>query len=321
MEGARTQVLALGAILGLGAALAWASAVHPAAMPVWGPWDFSWLVFGGTCLGGWFYALGLWRAPKPERPAIPRRVTYFAGVALIYVVLQTRFEYLALHMFFLNRVQHLVMHHLGPFLVAWAWPGETLERGSPSALVRVGRSRPVQQMLNVVQQPVIAAVLFAGLILLWLTPPVHVRAMLDPVLYTVMNASMVIDGLLFWFLVLDHRDRPLARLSYASRLVLVMAVQVPQIMAGAAVAMAATDLYPSYALCGRIYTGVSAVFDQQIGGFVVYFLGAMMSVVAALILFRRLWRSEAEAELRTPAFAGAGIHTENPESLAKSREV
>jgi putative membrane protein len=232
---------------------------------------------------------------------MPRRVAYFTGVALIYVVLQTRFEYLALHMFFLNRVQHLVMHHLGPFLIVWAWPGDTLERGSPRALVWLHRSRPMQDVLRVVQQPATAAVLFTGLIVLWLIPPVHVRAMLDPVLYTVMNASMVVDGLLFWFLVLDPRDRPFARLSYASRLILVMAVQVPQIMAGAAVAMAATDLYPSYRLCGRIYASVSAVLDQQIGGFIVYFPGAMMSVLAALILFRRLWRSEADCRQPAPS--------------------
>jgi hypothetical protein len=34
-------------------------------------------------------------------------------------------------------------------------------------------------------------------------PPVHVRAVLDLQLYALMNWSMVLDGVLFWCLVLD----------------------------------------------------------------------------------------------------------------------
>lgn len=292
MAGQGTQVVGAAAILAMGMALAWLSAVHPAAMPAWAPWDFSWPVFLGCAFALLFYGIGLTRTPPAQRPSLWRIGSYFGGVALVYAVLQTRFEYLALHLFFLNRAQHMVMHHLGPFLIALARPGEILRRGTPRWVVRVVGSRPVQATLAVVQQPVIAGVLFAGLIILWVTPAVHVRAMLDPPLYAVMNASMVIDGLLFWFLVLDPRDSPPARLSFAVRLTLVLAVQVPQIMAGAAIALAAADLYPIYALCGRILP-ISPVLDQQIGGFVVYFPGAMMSTLAGLILFRRLWRAEA----------------------------
>ncbi len=293
MTEARTHCPAFGAALLVGFLLAWMSAAHPASMPVLGPWDFSWLVFLGTCLALWDYSLGLRRTPAPERPLPLRRAAFFVGLGLIYAVLQTRFEYFALHMFFLNRTQHLVMHHLGPFLIALSWPGETLRRGSPRGIVCLAESRPIQAVLRVVQQPLVAGVLFAGLIILWLTPPVHVRAMLDPGLYTAMNASMVFDGLLFWFLILDPRDRPPARMSFASRLILVIAVQMPQIIAGAAVAMAGIDLYPSYALCGRLFPDIGAVLDQQIGGFIVYFPGAMMSTLAALLTFRRLWRAEA----------------------------
>lgn len=291
---------ALGAIFLAGSVLAWVSAVRPADMPVWGPWDFSWLVFLGTTLGAWCYGRGLVRTQTALRPGRWRQVSYFAGIGLIYAVLQTGFENAALHMFFFNRVQHMVMHHLGPFLIALAWPGETLALGMPPSLRTGLNGRWVRRSLDIVQQPVPAGVLFAGLIFLWLTPPVHVRAMLDPTLYTVMNASMVIDGLLFWSLILDPSDHPPARLSFAARLVLVMAVQMPQIMAGAAIALAGRDLYPSYALCGRWFAGIDAVIDQQIGGFIVFFPGAMMSSIAGLLLFRRLWAAEA-ASVSGPA--------------------
>lgn len=292
MTGRMGQTAWVAAILAPGAVLAWLSAVHPASMPFWAPWDFSWLVFLGTTFGLLFYFVGLARIPRIARPALWRSVAYGAGVVLIYAVLQTRYEYFALHLFFLNRIQHMVMHHLGPFLIALAWPNEVLRRGVPRGLIRISESSIVRAGVGVLQQPVIAGILFAGLIILWLTPPVHVRAMLDPSLYTFMNFSMVADGLLFWFLILDPHDKPPARLSFAVRLTLVLAVQMPQVMAGAAIALAGTDLYPTYALCGRILP-ISAVLDQQLGGFVVYFLGAMMSTLAGLMLFRRLWRAEA----------------------------
>ena len=53
----------------------------------------------------------------------------FKGVLAIYAVLQTRFEYLAQHMFFLNRVQQTVMHDFGPVLIALAWPGAAMYLG------------------------------------------------------------------------------------------------------------------------------------------------------------------------------------------------
>ena len=75
-------------------------------------------------------------------------------------------------------------------------------------------------MLRAVQRPVSAFLLFEGLLMLWLVPPVTFRAMLDPRLYAIMNASMVVDGLLFWFLVLDPRPAPAAPISFFTRLCL-----------------------------------------------------------------------------------------------------
>ncbi len=102
-------------------------------------------------------------------------------------MLLTHFEYIAQHMFFLNRVQHLVMHHLGPFLVALAWPGKPLLRGMPAPLRRLLQSRAVGRLMRVVQYPLVAGLLFVGLIYFWLIPAVHFRAMIDPTLYDVMN--------------------------------------------------------------------------------------------------------------------------------------
>jgi putative membrane protein len=267
----------------LGIFLWWMSTYRMSSMPFWAPWDFSPLWFVAAILSIYWYAEGLTRMPSAERPALWRTIFYYAGILLIWLVLQTRFEYMAQHMFFLNRAQHVVMHHLGPFLIALAWPGKTLMEGMPEPVRKLTHWRPLRIVMAIVQQPFLAAVLFVGLIALWLTPSIHFRAMIDPGLYTVMNWSMVVDGVLFWSVVMDPRGAAEARNSFAARIVMAVAVAPPQIAIGAVIAFTNTDIYAFYAWCGRIFPTIDAVSDQHIGGLIVWIPPAMMSALALLI--------------------------------------
>jgi putative membrane protein len=121
----------------LGARLWWASRYHASLMPVWGPWEFSWLWFLAAALALWWYGRGLLLMPQSERPATWRTIAYFAGIIAIYAVLQTHFEYQAQHMFFLNRLQQTIMHDFGPVLIALAWPGAVIYLGMPRPLRRL----------------------------------------------------------------------------------------------------------------------------------------------------------------------------------------
>ena len=126
--------------------------------------------------------------------------------------------------------------------------------------------------------------------------------MLDPSLYAVMNWSMAIDGLLFWTVLLDPRPRAP---QLPVRIVVAIAVQMPQILLGGCIALTDRELYPSYSLCGRVFAGISPMLDQQIGGFIVWYPAAMMSAVAVFILLRRLSADGAPAASRRLAQSGA----------------
>ncbi len=279
----RADRLALLVALAIAAALWWLCTVHPALLPDWAPWEFSWTQFLAALLALFWYARGVALTPALERPSRWRQAAYGLGVIALYAVLLTHFEYMAQHMFFLNRLQHLVMHHLGPFLIALAWPGAALLRGMPAPLRRVVESAPLRRAMRVVQQPLLAGTLFVGLIYFWLIPAVHFRAMIDPRLYTVMNWSMVIDGLLFWSLTLDPRAAPPARVSFAMRMIVTTLVMFPQIVLGASITFSTTSLYPYYDLCGRLYPTVGALLDQHIGGVILWIPSAMMSSVAFML--------------------------------------
>jgi putative membrane protein len=288
----RRDALIYAVIFGAAVLLSWLCRDHSALLPFWAPWDFSFVEFLSGWLALFWYLRGLALTPQAERPGRARRLAFFTGVLIIYAVLETRYEYLAEHQFFFNRIQHVVMHHVGPFLLALAWPGDTLLRGMPASCRRVVEHRAVTGTVYVLQQPALAAVLFSGSFFFWLIPAVHFRAMIDPHLFALMNWTMVADGILFWCLVLDPRPKPPARAGFGTRAALAMLVMFPQIIGGALITFIPDDLYSFYDLCGRIYPGWGAHYDQAIGGLITWIPPAMMSVLALVLVLNMLRRSE-----------------------------
>jgi putative membrane protein len=278
-----TGLVMLGAL-----ALWWLSETVPAELPSFLPWDFSWIDFPALALPVAWYLRGLAVAPASERPHLMRTVAFLTGTALLYGVTQTRFVYLAQHMFFINRLQQLGMHHIGPFLVALGWPGAMIARGMPRALRRLCGARPLHWFLGPLQNPFVAGFVFVALLWLWLLPAVHLPAMVSPALYEVMNLSMIIDGLLFWFLILDPRGKPAARLGHGARLVTIILICFPEMLIGARLTFTTEDYYPYYDLCGRLLPDVGALLDQHLGGLVVWIPSSMLSSVAFLLIVNNL---------------------------------
>src|SRR5690554_766375 len=203
------------------------------------PYDFSPLTLLSFILVLVFYGVGLQNMPKETRPGSGRIITFMIGLMLCYGVMQTRFDYYSQYMFFIHRGQHLILHHLGPMLVALAAPWPVLATGFPDGHLKRGlagilRSWPVQAAYRCIQYPAIAAFLFAGLIYFWLWPQVHFDAMLSQSLYLLMNWSMFLDGLLFWWLMLDPRDPDQSgTLGLGKRILIIWLVTIPQLILGA----------------------------------------------------------------------------------------
>ena len=288
-------LVGIAGVMALGVVLRWLSANFPTEMPAWAPYDFSWVSFLGIALPTAWYARGLYTSHAPQRPNPCRIIAFAAGIVLIYTALLSRFVYFSQHMFFLNRLQHLGMHHLGPFLLALAWPGATIRRGMPDWAARRLQARWLQRLLRLTQQPVIAGTLFAGLVALWLQPTVHFHAMLSPWLYDLMNWSMVIDGLLFWFMILDPRPPAQSGCSYSGRLAVVLLVEFPQIIIGSHLTFTNTVLYSYYDLCGRLFPSISAILDQHLGGVVVWIPQGMMGAIAFLLIMNNIRKQEDRA--------------------------
>lgn len=280
------------------------------------PWEPSPTVMIATLLTAVLFV----RGKRHARVSLTRQISFWFGLAALYIALHTRLDYFFEHEFFMHRAQHLVLHHLGPFFIALAYPGAALRAGVPfkwrQRFVRPAlEARPVRVALDIVMHPVIAVTLFVGLIFFWLFSPIHFIAMLDWRLYRVMNWSMVIDGLLFWWLVLDSRPAPPARLSPGKRVLVVIAAIPPQIVLGAFIFFTTRELYPVYSICGRAFTWLSPMRDQQIGGLLLWIPGSMMSVVGALVALRHWMRLSARGRLKPGQRSGG-----RPENRAQRKE-
>jgi len=255
------------------------------------PWEFSWLVQISVWGALLLYFNGLRKTGPDEMPGYGPVIGFVLGVVLMYLVTQTRFDYWSQYMFFVHRGQHLVLHHLAPFLIALSMPAAVLARGLPAGVRAWFAGRRWLRATWVtayrwLQQPAIACVLFVGLIAFWLTPQIHFDAMLNVTLYWVMNWSMALDGLLFWWLMFEHGKRGITpRLGYGTRVLLLFAVMVPQIIIGASITFADANWFEVYAVCGRAWP-LDPMTDQHIGGLITWIPAAMMSVIGALVILR-----------------------------------
>jgi len=291
----RGDWLAYAALLMAGAGLYVICREFPAELPPFLPWEFSWVVFLATALFlGWF-ARGLRVLPRERRPRPWRIGAYVLGVLMIYAVLQTRIDYYAQHAFFVHRAQQLVLHHAGPFLIALGTAGPVVRAGLPRFVARMADWRPVQRFVDFIQHPAVAPVLFVGLLYFWLTPAIHTPAMLDRDIYDIMNWSMVINGIFFWWLILDPRPRPPARISVLARVLLIFAIELPQMILGAILSLSTSDHYPVYRICGRIMP-MTALSDQHYGGLIIWLPGTMMSLAAMIVVLVNLRLNEERAE-------------------------
>jgi putative membrane protein len=263
------------------------------------PWEFSWvflLSFAAVCV---LYVRGCARLPVSGG----RRLAFWTGMAIVYVSLHTYFDYYAEHEFFMHRIQQVLLHHLAPLLLVGSYPGTVLRAGLPlawraRALRPLERSWPWRAMTGVLLNPAVATVLFVGFILIWLIPSMQTLAMLDWRIYRFMNWTMMLSGLSYWWLVLDHRPRPPGRMTPGLRVLSPAITMSPQILAGAIVTFSKTDLYPIFEICGRAFT-FNVLTGQLAGGVIMWVPAAMIESIGGLLALRQWVRLSRNGRIKS----------------------
>lgn len=300
---ARIGVLAAAMTLMAATAAFAHGAVDDTANP-WLAWNVTWDVALGTLITVGLYARGIWRLKhKTDSARIWRHVSFFAGLAAIFLALQSPIDAIAERSFLIHQVQHLLVRLAGPMLIFLSAPQGILVAGMPDKFQRhvvnpVISDRTVRRFFGFFAHPAVATAVFVGALYVWQYPRFHNAALLDDNLHYLMHASMLFAGLLFFWRIFDPRPAPLGT-GYGVRLMMLWIMVLSNIAIGSYLALKTELLYGAYDLKGRLWH--PPLTDEQLGAATMWIPNGMMGLVAVLIVIHLWGRQETRDEMRRTA--------------------
>ena len=290
-------------------------------------WQFTPDIVLVTLLVAVLYGVGLWRSRNKQQAT--RRwhgVSFYAGLAAMFLALQSPIDTFSEHVFALHQVQHMLLHSLGPMLLMLAAPQGLLIAGIPEWLRRyvlapVISSRAVRATFGFVSRPAVATLLFVGTLYFWQIPRYHDLAVLNDAVHYSMHVTMLAAGLVFFWRVFDPRPAPLGT-RYLVRATMLWVTICTNILIGAFLTFKTEALYPAYDALGRLWVQ-NALQDELLGGLTIWIPSTMMCVVALLIVIR-MWgghetKRESWRQRGIMAAVGSFEPPGNPGRQAQSR--
>ena len=124
-----------------------------------------------------------------------------------------------------------------------------------------------------------------------------------------MNWTVAISGLLYWWMLLDHRPSPPSQARPGLHLLSPVITLTLQIVVGAIITFSQYDLYPVFTLCGRAFTSLPASLDQSLGGLIMWVPAGVLEAISAMMALRHLMRLSARPRHQPKPRRPAGRRT------------
>jgi cytochrome c oxidase assembly factor CtaG len=275
---------------------------------------------------GWIVAVRRVNAAHPTNP-VPsgRTIAFIAGLFAIAIALQSGIERYDTVLFSVHMVQHILLTLVAAPLLALGAP-VTLALRVASPRVRRRWLLPIlhSRALRVLAHPVVAWLLFAGVMWAAHFSPLFDLALENRLVHDFEHALFLGAALLFWWPAVGADPGPW-RMSHPTRLMYVF-LQMPQNTFLAVIILNAQFvLYPHYATLVRPW-GPTALFDQQAAGGIMWLAGDFLFIAAVAAILagwmRHDERDTARAE-RQADVERAAIRTRESrlaERLAEERD-
>jgi cytochrome c oxidase assembly factor CtaG len=239
-------------------------------------------------------------AAHPHSP-VPgwRTVAYLGGLAAITVALLSPIERYETALLSVHMVQHMLLQFVAAPLLLLAAPVTlALRVASPGArgwLLTVLHSR----LLRVATHPLVAWTAFVAVNWGWQFSPLYDLAAESTLVHYVQHAVYLGVALLFWWPIVAVDPAP-RKLAFPGRVAYV-ALSIPQnSFLGITLMNVQPSLYPHYWTQLRDW-GPPFAEDLQIAGAIMWGMGAMVFVVALLLVLGAWMRSEERRTRRTEA--------------------
>jgi putative membrane protein len=262
----------------------------------------------------------------PANPVPVRRsAAFLGGLAVIAVALMSGIDTYDTTLFSVHMVQHLLLTLVAAPLIALGAPITTLLRvATPNVRGTVILPILHSRLLRVVSFPVVAWLVFAGV--MWGThfSPIFDRSLEDPLVHDLEHALYLGAGLLFWWPAVGLDPSPW-RMPHPVRAMYVL-LQMPQnTFLAVTILNSPAPLYSHYATLVRSW-GLSALEDQKIAGGLMWiggdilFVAAMAGVIAGWMLHEKRQESVNDRRVDAERAAMRIRETRLAERLAEERE-
>jgi cytochrome c oxidase assembly factor CtaG len=206
-----------------------------------------------------------------ERPSRGRRGALAGAIALLALTWITPLATLAQH--------YLLAAHLVQVLILMGPVPALLLLSLPRNAGIAPRSVPLPLRLAV--HPIVAIVAVNAGFIAWHVAPAYDAALAHWWLYDLMQATLLLVSLLFWWPIVTPCSPPARALTGFGKLGYIVLATIPQTLGGLIVALASHVLYPGYGSGPRL-VGMDALTDQQVAG-------ASIALVSKIALFAAFW--------------------------------
>ena len=219
-----------------------------------------------------------------------RELSFYAGVAFAFVVLEPPFDgwadrWLAVHM-----SQHVVLMTVVPPLVVLGRPWPRLWLPFPLAMRRavggaLAGSRAFRTAGSFVMRPPAALALQSLAVAVWHVPQLYDAAVRNEAVHVLEHVCFVAPALVYWGALLDAPPVR-ARIDYLRRSGWFAAAMLPGWILAIVLAFANTPVYSAY----------PSITDQQLAAGVMWVPGSLTYFVAAFVAFYRWLDAEPRPE-------------------------
>jgi cytochrome c oxidase assembly factor CtaG len=273
-------------------------------------WEFAPVVSVGVIAVALVYLLGVIvvRRRHPLGPW-PRRWTlsFLAGCGVVVIATQSSIGAYDDVLFWIHMVQHVLLLMVAPPFLLLGRPVTLLLHATRNpvhtVVKRIVRSRPI----SVLTFPLLGVIVYIATVV-----GTHLTGFMNltlqhPLAHDLEHVLYLVVGYLYFLPLIGHE--PIRwRLSFTTRLFLLVLAMPVDTFTGVVLTQANHELFPAYV--GRRNWGPSLVADLHAGGAVMWIGGDFVMLVMVLVLFAGVARS------RRPLDGGAWIEAARANSLS-----
>ncbi|MFC4370342.1 cytochrome c oxidase assembly protein [Citricoccus nitrophenolicus] len=267
-------------------------------------WRFDWLwVAIIAFLALWYLRSALRLLRRGDGWPVLRTACFLLGLGILFWVTSGAPAIYGQVLFSAHMVAHMTLTMIAPMFLVLGAPVTLALRSLPA---RTDGTRGAREWIlwlvhspfaRFVTNPVVAAVNFAGSILVFYYTPIFGFALQEHLGHEFMNVHFLLTGYLFASVMIGIDPLPRTVL-YPMRLVILLATMAFHAFIGVAMTSSESLLQASwFGSTGRDW-GLSAIADQQIGGAVMWGIGEVPTVIMAVVVSVMWSRNDAKETRR-----------------------